>query len=139
MLDLSSLHKAIVSLEKVIKVAERKQNAAEIDIDEFDAIKAGAIQNFEFTYELCWKLIKRWLEINLSPGMMEGITRKQLFRYASENFLIKDFDAWMNYHEMRNKTSYTYNQNTADEIYVIVKYFLADAKAVLEALEVRND
>ena len=139
MLDLTSLKKALISFEKVLKVAERKKNSVNFDVDEFEAIKAGAIQNFEFTYELCWKLMKRWLENNLTPGMMEGVSRKQLFRYAAENHLINDFDAWMKYHEMRNITSHTYNQDEADEIFRIVDYFFKDAMRFLNALEVRND
>jgi hypothetical protein len=39
--------------------------------------------------------MKRWLEINLTPGMMEGITRKQLFRFAAENRLIDDYNQWV--------------------------------------------
>ena len=107
--------------------------------DEVEVIKAGVIQNFEFTYELCWKLMKRWLEMNLSPGLMEGVTRKQLFRYAAENFLIEDFNAWLLYHELRKKTSHTYDQEVANEIFNNAGMFLKDAKKFLKALEVRND
>jgi nucleotidyltransferase substrate binding protein (TIGR01987 family) len=139
MLDLTSLKKAIISFEKVLMVVERKKNSIDFDIDEFEAIKAGAIQNFEFTYELCWKLMKRWLEANLTPGMMEGVSRKQLFRYAAENHLINNFDAWMKYHEMRNQTSHTYNQDEANEIYTKVDDFLKDAINFYDALEARND
>ncbi|MDR1086879.1 MAG: nucleotidyltransferase substrate binding protein [Endomicrobium sp.] len=29
-----------------------------------DTICAGVVQNFEFTYELSWKYVQRYLEIN---------------------------------------------------------------------------
>mgnify|MGYP005858343087 CR=1 FL=1 len=77
--------------------------------------------------------------MNLTPGMMEGIARKQLFRYALENCLITDFEAWVKYHELRNKTSYTYDSNIADEIFDKSEDFFKDVKAFLNALEVRND
>lgn len=139
MLELTSLKKAITSLEKSIKVAKSKEIDKTADIDEVETIKAGVIQNFEFTYELCWKHMKRWLEMNISPGLMEGVTRKQLFRYAAENFLIKDFDAWMLYHELRNKTAHTYDSEVANEIFNNTGMFLKDAEEFLKALEVRND
>jgi hypothetical protein len=83
--------------------------------------------------------MKRWLEMNLTPGLAEGITRKQLFRFAIENRLIDNFNVWNRYHELRNKTSHTYDSAVADEIFKSAGDFLQDAKAFLKALEVRND
>ena len=54
------------------------------------AIRAGAIQLFKITYELCWKLMARWLNANASPGIADGVTRRQLFRLAAEKRLIND-------------------------------------------------
>jgi len=70
---------------------------------------------------------------------MEGVTRKQLFRYAIENHLITDFEAWVVYHDLRNKTSHTYDSKVADVIFRKAGVFLEDAKSFLKALEVRND
>ena len=79
--------------------------------------RAGVIQTFEFTYELCWKFMKRWLAENISPMAVDGIPRKELFRLAAESRLIADFNAWNDHHRARTLTSHTYDQRTA-EIYL---------------------
>lgn len=138
-LDLSSIYKAISSLERAIVYAKKRFASCPIDQVEQDVIKAGVIQNFEFTYELCWKFMKRWLEQNYSESFTAGLTRKQLFRYALENHLIVNFENWIRYHELRNMTSHTYDQEKALEIYSASEEFLNDAQAFYAALEVRND
>lgn len=137
-LDLSSLRKAIESLEKTLKVAENKELAASLDDDAKDAIRAGGIQNFEFTYELCWKFMRRWLGINVGSTYVDGVTRRELFRLSAENRLISDVDQWMEYHDARNETAHTYNEDTADDVFETSRIFLPDAKKLLEALEERN-
>ena len=137
-LDLSSLRKAIESLEKTLKVAENKELADSLDDDAKDAIRAGGIQNFEFTYELCWKFMRRWLGINVGSTYVDGVTRRELFRLSAENRLISDVDQWMEYHDARNETAYTYNEDTADDVFETSRIFLADAKKLLEALKERN-
>ena len=138
-LELSSLEKAVGCLERAWNFTNRKLSEENIEQDEIEVYKAAVIQNFEFSYELCWKFMKRWLEVNLTPGMMEGVTRKQLFRYAAENLLITDFESWVVYHDLRNRTSHTYDSDVADVIFQKARFFLEDAKEFLKALEVRND
>jgi len=138
-LDLNSLTGAITSLERALKVSDNFINSGNFKKDEIEVVKSGVIQNFEFTYELCWKFMKRWLENNYSENFTAGITRKQLFRYAAENLLIEDFDRWLAYHELRNKTSHTYDELIAMEIFKSAQQFHDDAKAFLKAIEARND
>ncbi len=140
MLDLSSLRKAILSLERALGFADKRlADCGNVPDEEIEVIKAGIIQNFEFTYELCWKFMKRWLEMNLTPGIMDGVSRKELFRNALEQKLIADFTSWVRYHELRNTTSHSYNREVAEEIYSITTDFLKDALFLLKALEARND
>ena len=133
-LDLSSLKKAVDSLDRAIKVAVENKNSAQDEV-----IRAGVIQNFEFTYELCWKFIKRWLELNAAGAAVDGSTRKELFRLAAESRLITGVENWFKYHTARNETAHTYDPAKAVEIYALAAPFAADARKLLQVLEQRND
>jgi nucleotidyltransferase substrate binding protein (TIGR01987 family) len=139
-LDLSSLRKAIGSLEKTLKVAENKELAASLDDDAKDAIRAGVIQNFEFTYELCWKFMRRWLKENAAVEEAEyPRTRKELFRLAARFGLIKEPLSWFSYGDARNLASHTYDEDKAESVYETAVDFTEDAKYLLERLQERND
>lgn len=104
------------------------------------AIRAGVIQHFEFTYELCWKFIQRWIRMNKTPEDADcARTRKELFRMAARYGLIADPTPWFAYGEARNITSHTYNEETAEAVYEAALQFVADAKYLLAQLEKFND
>jgi nucleotidyltransferase substrate binding protein (TIGR01987 family) len=138
-LDLTSLYKSINSLEKAINVYERESLVNDNDLDLIQTLRAGVIQNFEFTYELCWKFMKRWLDENIGSTIADGVTRRELFRLSAESKLIKDVDKWMEFHRSRNLTSHTYDEETADEVLVYAINFLSYAKKFLQNLEARNE
>ncbi len=137
-LDLSSLEKAVGMLKKAVDLTS-PENLAAMTEDQQDLTKAGVIQYFEFTYELCWKFMKRWLEMNMGAVYVDGVTRRELFRLSAESGLISDVEQWMDYHHARNETSHTYARDTAEEIFQTAKTFLADAQTLLEHLEEKND
>jgi nucleotidyltransferase substrate binding protein (TIGR01987 family) len=138
-LDLSSFEKAVGSLQMTLAVADDRDFMSGLSDSQKNVIRARVIQNFEFTYELCWKFMRRWLDANLGSTYVEGVTRRQLFRLSAENKLIGDVDKWMEYHEARNETAHTYDENTAEEVFKTAREFIADAERLLKALEDRND
>lgn len=138
-LELKSLEKAIKSFEQSILKTTDKEFIKELDEITYKLLKSGVIQNFEFTYELCWKFLKRWLSENIGKSYVEGITRRHLFRYGAENKLIDDVDKWMIFHRARNLTSHTYDEDIAEEVFEIAIEFLSEAKNLLKSIEVRND
>lgn len=138
-LDLHAFKKALTSLENGVAVALKKEKEDGIDVLEMNLIMAGVIQNFEFTYELCWKFMKRWLEANISYEAVDGVSRKELFRIAAENRLIDDISKWIDFHQARNKTSHIYDEDVAEKVYVITKEFLPEAKVLLQRIEAKND
>ncbi|BDU49730.1 nucleotidyltransferase substrate binding protein [Haliovirga abyssi] len=139
MLDLKSFEKAINSLEQLILKMKDKELMNSLDEIVIYGLKAGIIQNFEFTYEISWKYIKRWLELNIGSSFVDGVSRRQLFRLAIEHHLIENVDIWMDYHLARNRTSHTYNLNTAEEVYKTAIEFLGDVKKLYKELELKND
>lgn len=138
-LELHSLRKAVSALEAVLAKSEDTELMRSLDEVTRDAVRAGAIQHFEFTYELCWKFMKRWLEMNVSPNVADGVTRRELFRLAAEQRLIVDVEQWMRHHAARNETSHTYDPEIAERVYEAALDFAGDARSLLEALEARND
>ncbi len=139
-LDFSSLKQAINSLDATLKKSNDEKLMSQLDDVIRMAVKAGAIQNFEFTYELCWKFIQRWIRENGTPGDADNPrTRKDLFRLAARYGLIKDPVSWFDYGNARNLMSHTYDQEKAQEIYLITNSFLQDAIYLLKQLEKNND
>ena len=138
-LQLESLTKAVASLNAVLAKSDDAEFMRGLDDVARNAVKAGAIQHFEFTYELCWKFMKRWLETNVSATAVDGVTRRELFRLAAEQRLIVDVEQWMRHHAARNQTSHVYDPVIAEEVYVAAHAFARDAILLLAALEARND
>lgn len=138
-LELDSLRKAIAALRAVLAKSDDADFMGGLDEVARNAIKSGVIQHFEFTYELSWKFMKRWLETNVSRTVADGVTRRELFRLAAEQRLIVDVDGWMRHHEARNQTAHTCDPAIAEHVYAAAHEFARDAERLLRALEARND
>ncbi|HHJ07564.1 MAG TPA: nucleotidyltransferase [Anaerolineae bacterium] len=138
-LDLSGFQKAIDALTGAVTEVNNPQFMNALSSRQQSIVQAGVIQHFEFTYELCWKFMRRWLLENIGRVYVDGVSRRELFRLAAENRLIEDVDAWWGYHKARNLTSHIYNEEIADDVFAAAEDFLPHAKALLKALKARND
>ncbi len=86
-----------------------------------EAERAGLIKFFEMTFELSWKLLKDYQEI-------EGFIIKSprdAFKQAFQSGLLKDGHSWIEALESRNLTVHTYEEETARavELNIRKKYF----------------
>ncbi len=136
MLDFSALQKAINSLKMSLLVHKEYAKGENIALD--FTLQSGVIQNFEFTYEVCWKFLKRWLAENLGKSSVEGLSRRALFRLSVEYRLIESVDTWMIYHRARNETSHTYDPKIALEVFGVTECFLSDAENLLSNLQKKS-
>lgn len=117
-----NFQKALQKLVDAVDYIKNNDSKAEIVLDEI--IKEGLIQRFEYTHELAWNVMKDYATYqgNTTVGGSRDATRE-----AFQLQLMSDGAVWMDMIGSRNKTSHTYNEATADEIYlkILNDYFPA--------------
>ena len=138
MLELEALENSILALENSIDVYNRIRDINKDDKKLIDALRSGVIQNFEVAFEQSWKFIVRWLNENVSYGMAQGITKKELFRFAGENLLIDDVSKWILFKDCRNSTSHIYSEITAEDVLKSALEFPPYVKYLLKRLKEHN-
>ena len=130
-LDLSSLRRALESLAKAI----RRSEPAPQDEELRDAV----IKRFEYSYELCWKMLKRQLERESpSPAEVDQFSFRDLIREGAEHGLVANPGKWMQYRHQRNLTAHIYDSAKAVAVYQAALMFYRDALDLLKVLEERN-
>ena len=138
-LDLTSLESAKSALDRALSIKRDVPHWQALPDLVREAVTAGIIQCFEVAYEQSWKMMKRWLENNISAADVDGVTRRHLFRLAAETDLIGNVDIWMVFHQVRNETSHTYNRAKATAVVDMAPEFLLACDSLLAALKARND
>jgi nucleotidyltransferase substrate binding protein (TIGR01987 family) len=130
-LDISALQKAIFSLDEA--VIEHQKNLR----NKF--VRDATIQRFEYTYELCAKMLKRYLEMSeASAEEIDQMSFPTLVRTGSERGLLKQgWDVWKVYREARNITVHTYNEDKANQVCEVIPAFLDEAKYLFHQLHDR--
>ncbi|MGR3219036.1 MAG: nucleotidyltransferase substrate binding protein [Candidatus Anammoxibacter sp.] len=93
----------------------------------------GLVKSFEYTYELAWGTLKDFLEYK---GQTDIYGSRDAVRKAFQLGLIEDGECWMDMLRSRNKTSHTYNEETAKEICdAITKFYYQSFKQLVKKLE----
>ena len=136
-LDLTSFRDAVAALERSLTflMSESSRNDALLH----EQFRNSAIQCFEFTHELTFKMMKRQLErMSADPASIDTMAYMDVVRSAAEAGLVDDIVRFKDYREKRNITSHTYNQAKAGQIEAILPAFQSDMRSLLSALERRN-
>jgi nucleotidyltransferase substrate binding protein (TIGR01987 family) len=126
----SNFNKALAKLSLAIEYIkndfEKSENPNNTEskhiLDEI--VKEGLIQRFEYTHELAWNVMKDYADYQ-GNNMIGG--SRDASREAFQLQLISDGKLWMDMIGSRNKSSHTYNELTAVEIYakIINEYYPA--------------
>ena len=114
-IDYSRLQKALLSYKDTIDLYNEytTENAEQRKIN---SQVAAVIQNFEFTIEIAWKSIQKWLiEHGAHSNAFES--KGKMFKIAAEEGLIDDPEAWLHFYRSRNLSSHTYGEEMAQTVF----------------------
>ncbi len=98
------------ALERFVYIVDRQKEfyAAGDDDIYLDLV----VKRFEFTFEMSWKVIKRYLDFT-GIGCLNPRT---CFKEAFSQGLIEEEDTWLDMIEMRNLSSHVYDEDEIKEI-----------------------
>ncbi len=77
----------------------------------------GAIQRFEYCFDLSWKTLKRFLE---KRGLMDLNSPRSVFAAAYAENIINNEQVWANIILKRNASVHTYNQKMANALFELL-------------------
>lgn len=121
--SIDEFEKALISLEQAIAFSEQTNEPLQ-----FKIARDACIQRFEFCIELAWKTSLKILGSS-------STTAKPVLREMAQNGLIEDTQIWFDFVEARNKSSHTYNEDIAQDVFTVLNSFLPHGKALLEKLK----
>lgn len=95
--------------------------------------KQGIIHTFEYTYELAWNTLRDYLKWQ---GFVDLAGSRDTIREAFSAGLLDNGDTWMAMLIDRNRTSHTYNEETAEAILKNIRHqYHAQYQALIARLE----
>jgi nucleotidyltransferase substrate binding protein (TIGR01987 family) len=122
-LKLKEFQKTLANLKKALY--QRKN----------ELIRDSVIKRFEYTFELCWKTVKIFLNEKFG---IDVFSPKECFRELRKNKLISDeqTELLLTITDDRNKIIHTYNEDFSDELYQKIEEDYYDSfKNVYEILK----
>ena len=111
-----------------IVVAERDRWVAE---GNGDIVLDVAVKRFEFTYEMAWKALKRFLDY---LGI-DARAPRPVFKEAYAQGLLPNEQVWLDMIEMRNLSSHVYDEQEIFQILSELERYLAAFDSLLKQLQ----
>ena len=132
MIDISALENAVSQLQQGLELSE--------NMPDNELMRDGVIQRFEYTYELTWKMLKRYLEdTEASRESVDSMSFQEIIRTSSERGLVMHgWDVWASYRKARGTTSHVYDAAKAQEVFEVIPQFLDEARFAREVTSQRQ-
>lgn len=137
-IDYAPFSNAIAQLEKSLTYAYSPAALADAGLRE--QLRNSVIQCFEFTYELSWKMLKRYLKATEADLVeVDSATFQNLIHLGKERALLKsDWGVWKTYRQARTDSSHTFDCAKAEAVFDLAPQFLEEARVLLGNLQSRS-
>ena len=133
MIDVTHLSDCLKTLKKASIAYENVD-----DEDMKELIGDAYIRRFEYTLEIAWKTMKRYLK-QMHGKEDKDLTVNNIFRMMENYGFIRSWETWRKYYEYRNNTSHEYDQTKALELISKIAGFIEECEyfyaRLSEALE----
>lgn len=120
--SVTEFQNALKTLSQALKFADQ-----ESDVDRYNLARDASIQRFEFCVELAWK-------VSAKKMGSSSITSKPVLREMAAQGLISNIDLWFDFIEARNKSSHTYKEEIAAEVFAAARKFVPEGEALCQKL-----
>jgi nucleotidyltransferase substrate binding protein (TIGR01987 family) len=137
-LDLTALRNATAQLEDALRYA--RGDLARGDPALAVHLRAGAIQAFEFTYELAFKTLRRYLRLTEpDPSAVDELSFNAVIRRAyALRLLNTELTAWQGFRQSRGTTSHAYDEAKAESVFNAIPSFLVEVAFMTARLDERG-
>lgn len=119
----------MTSLAEVLKLDLSKFNEIELDL-----VKNGQIQKFEYSIELCWKIIKTFL--SEQHGIETVSPKSAIKEFFGVNLVDEEeYELLIQMIDDRNRLSHIYNELFFNEIYSRLMKYLSLMQKVIKKIQ----
>jgi nucleotidyltransferase substrate binding protein (TIGR01987 family) len=125
-ISIAEYEKVLLSLEEAVDFAHKNIG----NPLQFKIARDASIQRFEFSIELAWKISAKLLG-------SASTTAKPVIREMAQNGLLASPQQWFDFIEARNKSSHSYDEDIAKQVFSSAQVFLSEGKALLQKLKQR--
>lgn len=121
------LQKAAESLQIAQNLLQQSIAHDPSNIELHKALRDSCIQRFEFCVELSWKISIKMLGLDTKAP-------NPAIREMAQNHLIDDTQIWFDFLLARNKTSHSYDEDVAKQVYAEVHRLIPEMQKLLTNL-----
>lgn len=122
--SLEELEKAVATLNEALDFSDQVQGS-EI---KFKIARDACIQRFEYCIELTWKVAMKKLGSTTKFA-------KPAIREMARADLVTSAELWLDFIEARNSSSHSYDEDTAQKVFVQIKKYRVEMDALLRNLK----
>jgi len=119
-----------------LKQAMARLEEAMAEPEDTPYIVDASIQRFEFAFELFWKTMKGFLELESSARMVNA---RDVLKQAYASGWIDDEQGWIDLLGMRNSTSHIYDETMARAVYTQIGARMPLLRKALAVLKSKAD